>query len=119
MVRSANHEPEIVAIGVSTGGPNALAALLPALPETFPVPVVIVQHMPPMFTQLLAARLDSQSKLRVVEGKAGMCLEPGTVYIAPGDFHMELQRQSVASGGGGGSGNGLLGPCHEPHSGSP
>ena len=95
IARSAHHEPEIVAIGVSTGGPNALAALLPALPENFPVPIVVVQHMPPMFTQLLAARLDSQAKVRVVEGKAGTLLEPRTVYIAPGDFHMELQRQGT------------------------
>jgi two-component system chemotaxis response regulator CheB len=97
IARSAHHEPEIVAIGVSTGGPNALAALLPALPENFPVPIVVVQHMPPMFTQLLAARLDSQAKVRVVEGKAGTLLEPRTVYIAPGDFHMELQRQGTTA----------------------
>jgi two-component system chemotaxis response regulator CheB len=84
---------EIVAIGVSTGGPNALAAVLPALSSTLPVPIVIVQHMPPMFTRLLAERLDAQSALTVVEGRAGMPLRPGHVYVAPGDFHMTVHRQ--------------------------
>lgn len=96
VARVGADRPSIVAIGVSTGGPNALAAVLPALPGDLPVPVVIVQHMPPMFTRLLAERLNTQSKLKVVEGQAGMSLQPGTVYIAPGDFHMELQ-QSGAS----------------------
>jgi two-component system chemotaxis response regulator CheB len=86
----------IIAIGVSTGGPNALAELLPALPATLPVPIVIVQHMPPMFTRLLAERLDAQSAIKVAEGRAGMTLEPGHAYIAPGDFHMTLQRRGTA-----------------------
>ncbi len=86
----------IVAIGVSTGGPNALAAILPALPAGLPVPIVIVQHMPPMFTRLLAERLDAQSAIKVAEGRAGMTLEPGHAYIAPGDFHMTLQKRGTA-----------------------
>jgi two-component system chemotaxis response regulator CheB len=94
--RAGSERPSIVAIGVSTGGPNALAALVPALPGDFPVPVVIVQHMPPMFTRLLAERLNTQSKLKVVEGQAGMALQAGTVYIAPGDFHMELQPSGMS-----------------------
>jgi two-component system chemotaxis response regulator CheB len=94
--RIGAERPSIVAIGVSTGGPNALAALLPALPGDLPVPVVIVQHMPPMFTRLLAERLHTQSKLTVVEGQAGMALQAGTVYIAPGDFHMELQASGAS-----------------------
>jgi two-component system chemotaxis response regulator CheB len=94
--RIGAERPSIVAIGVSTGGPNALAALLPALPGDLPVPVVIVQHMPPMFTRLLAERLHTQSKLTVVEGQAGMVLQAGTVYIAPGDFHMELQASGAS-----------------------
>ncbi len=87
----------VIAIGVSTGGPNALAALLPALPATLPVPVVIVQHMPPMFTRLLSERLNTQSAITVVEGQEGMALAPGHAYIAPGDFHMTLERRGVST----------------------
>lgn len=79
---------EIIAIGVSTGGPNALAELLPALPGNLPVPIVIVQHMPPLFTKLLADRLQASCALRVEEGKPGTALRAGGVYVAPGNFHM-------------------------------
>jgi len=68
---SSNTKIEIVAIGVSTGGPNALADLFPVFPEDFPVPIVLVQHMPPFFTKLLAERLSSKSNLVVAEGTAG------------------------------------------------
>jgi two-component system chemotaxis response regulator CheB len=85
-----------IAIGVSTGGPNALAELIPKLPADLPVPVLIVQHMPPMFTKLLADRLNVQSGLTVVEAKSGEVLMPGTVYIAPGDRHLTLRREGVA-----------------------
>jgi len=81
---------EVLAIGVSTGGPNALAELVPALPGDLGVPVVIVQHMPPLFTKLLAERLDRESTLHVVEGAAGMAVEPNVVYVAPGDYHMTV-----------------------------
>ncbi|MGL4619170.1 protein-glutamate methylesterase/protein-glutamine glutaminase [Chroococcidiopsis sp.] len=84
--------PKIVAIGVSTGGPNALAVLLSQLPADFPVPIAIVQHMPPMFTQLLAERLAAKSRLKVAEAVSGRVLEPGQVWIAPGDFHLAVQR---------------------------
>ncbi|MBI2406684.1 MAG: chemotaxis response regulator protein-glutamate methylesterase [Gemmatimonadetes bacterium] len=83
---------DVVAIGVSTGGPNALAKLLPALPADFPVPIVIVQHMPPLFTKLLADRLRLSSKLDVREGAAGGAVEAGRVWIAPGDHHMTIRR---------------------------
>lgn len=83
---------DIVAIGISTGGPNALAELLPALRKDFPVPVVIVQHMPPVFTLNLAKRLDAKSAVTVQEGVEGGKLEPGKVWIAPGSFHMKLRR---------------------------
>ncbi|MEI6713743.1 MAG: chemotaxis response regulator protein-glutamate methylesterase [Verrucomicrobiota bacterium] len=83
---------DIVVIGVSTGGPNALATLLPGLPANFPVPVAIVQHMPALFTKLVAERLDSQSSLRVHEAKDGELLLPGDCWIAPGDQHMILDR---------------------------
>ena len=86
---------DIVAIGVSTGGPNALCEIIPAIPEDFPVPIVIVQHMPPMFTKLLADRLDKQCHIRVHEGAAGDIVLPGHVYIAPGDFHMIVKREGT------------------------
>ena len=79
---------DMIAIGVSTGGPNALAEILPALPGNLPVPIVIVQHMPPLFTKLLADRLQASCALRVEEGAAGTQVRPGCVYIAPGNFHM-------------------------------
>jgi two-component system, chemotaxis family, protein-glutamate methylesterase/glutaminase len=79
---------QVVAIGVSTGGPDALARVLPALPAGFPVPVVIAQHMPPIFTSLLAARLSAKSALPVRECVSGQPLTPGCAVIAPGDFHM-------------------------------
>ena len=85
---------EIVAVGVSTGGPNVLAALLPTLIPKLPVPVVIVQHMPPVFTRLLAERLAAKGPLPVREGAAGEVLRPGTVWIAPGDYHMVVARQA-------------------------
>ena len=86
---------DVLTIGVSTGGPNALAALLPTLPADLPVPVLIVQHMPPVFTKLLANRLDSQSAVRVKEGAAGDEVRPGQVYIAPGDYHMVVAREGT------------------------
>lgn len=81
---------DIVAIGTSTGGPKALKAVLEKIPRNFPAPIVIVQHMPPNFTKSLAQRLDSLSQLRVVEAEEGMKLLPGTAYIAPGGFHMNV-----------------------------
>jgi two-component system chemotaxis response regulator CheB len=78
----------IVALGASTGGPNAYLELFAKLPKNFPVPIVLVQHMPPMFTRLLAERLSAHGPLTVQEGASGMLLQPGHVYIAPGDFHM-------------------------------
>jgi two-component system chemotaxis response regulator CheB len=79
---------DIVAIGISTGGPNALAVLMPSFPGDFPVPIVIVQHMPPLFTRLLAERLAAKSQISVGEGFTGAVLKPGCAWIAPGDYHM-------------------------------
>lgn len=84
--------PEVVCIGCSTGGPNALAELFAGIAKPPPVPIVIVQHMPPLFTKMLAERLGKDSKLKFHEGEEGMAVEPGSVYIAPGGFHMELRR---------------------------
>jgi two-component system, chemotaxis family, protein-glutamate methylesterase/glutaminase len=78
----------ILAIGSSTGGPDALETIVHDLPADLPVPVVIVQHMPPTFTRLFAQRLDRVSKLAVVEGQPGMRLEPGLVVVAAGDSHL-------------------------------
>lgn len=93
MPKAIRPKPKVVAIGVSTGGPNALAEVIPMLPADFPLPIVIVQHMPPMFTRLLAERLQAQSKVKVVEGAEGMEVTPGRVYIAPGDHHMCVARR--------------------------
>jgi two-component system, chemotaxis family, protein-glutamate methylesterase/glutaminase len=84
-----------VAIGVSTGGPNALDVLLPQLPADLGVPVVITQHMPPMFTRLLAQRLDGRSPLRVSEGVDGAPIGPGDIVVAPGDRHLGLVRRGT------------------------
>ena len=86
---------ELVAIGVSTGGPQALANLIPRLPEPFGVPVVIVQHMPSMFTAVLAESLQKKSSLTVVEAHAELVLEKNTVYIAPGGKQMKIARQGA------------------------
>jgi two-component system chemotaxis response regulator CheB len=84
---------QIVAIGISTGGPNALAAMVPQLPADLRVPVVIVQHMPKDFTRALAASLDAKSALSVVEGADGQIVRPGIVYLAPGGRQMRVGRQ--------------------------
>ena len=87
---------DVVGIGVSTGGPNALGELIPALPEDLGVPVLIVQHMPPQFTASLAEHLNRTSKLPVREAVEGEALLPGRVYLAPGGRHMVIRR--LASG---------------------
>lgn len=85
----------VLAIGSSTGGPNALAELIGLLPGDLGVPVVIVQHMPPVFTQLLAERLDRGSRLKVREGLDGAPLKANEVWIAPGDYHMTVSREGT------------------------
>lgn len=81
----------IVAIGVSTGGPEALTKLIPKIPEDFPVPIVMVQHMPPLFTKSLADSLTRRSKVKVVEAGENTPLTKGTVYIAPGGNHLVVR----------------------------
>src|SRR5262245_359492 len=83
---------DVVAIGVSTGGPNALADLIPALDANLGVPILITQHMPAVFTRFLADRLNQKAPFTVVEGADGMAVRPGEVYVAPGDFHMTVRR---------------------------
>lgn len=82
--------PSVVLVGVSTGGPAALDVILPELPATFSVPILIVQHMPELFTRLLAERLNSRCALHVHEAVSGEPVYPGHVYIAQGGRHMEL-----------------------------
>ncbi|GAB3861447.1 protein-glutamate methylesterase/protein-glutamine glutaminase [Dactylosporangium cerinum] len=86
---------EVVTIGCSTGGPDALTTVVRALPANLPVPVVVVQHMPPVFTKMFADRLDRTAALTVVEATGDMTVRPGTVYIAPGDFHLEVHRRGT------------------------
>lgn len=83
-------KPEMVVIGVSTGGPNALAEIFAALPGDLGVPILIVQHMPPIFTQLLAANLAAHSAVAVREARHNEEILPNTAYIAPGGQHMRV-----------------------------
>lgn len=93
----APRRKDIVVIGSSTGGPQALAAILEKLPGSFPVPIVIVQHMPPVFTKHMATRLDQLCALEIAEAAGNETLRPGQVLIAPGDFHLEITRKGVAT----------------------
>jgi len=86
---------DIIAIGVSTGGPNALADVIPKFPEKIGIPIVIVQHMPPIFTKQLADRLNTKSKLTVVEAKDNETIMPDHIYIAPGGYHMEVKTKGT------------------------
>lgn len=89
-VATRTRPSSIIGIGISTGGPNALAQMLPQLPADINVPVVIVQHMPPMFTESLAKSLDRKCALDVHEAIDGEPLKPNAVYIAPGDKQMKI-----------------------------
>jgi two-component system chemotaxis response regulator CheB len=82
--------PKVVVLGVSTGGPTALAAILPELPANFPLPILVVQHMPPLFTRLLAERLHCTCRIPVHEACQDAVVEPGQILFAPGDYHMKV-----------------------------
>lgn len=92
---AASFKPTLIAIGSSTGGPAALSRVLSVLPADFSVPIVVVQHMPKLFVQSLAARLNSESALTVVVAEEGGALEAGCIYLAPGDIHVEIVRNGV------------------------
>ncbi len=81
---------DMVVIGSSTGGPKALDLVVPNIPSDFPLPILLIQHMPPKFTAALAKRLDDESKLKVVEVTEKMEIKGGTVYVAMGDKHMKV-----------------------------
>lgn len=85
-----SRKAELVLIGISTGGPNALAKMLPVLPPNFPVPILVVQHMPPLFTKSMAASLAAKCRVLVKEAEDKETIHPSTVYIAPGGRHMRI-----------------------------
>ena len=89
-LRPAVARVRAIVIGTSSGGPEALAALLPRFSNSLRVPLLIVQHMPRSFTAALAARLNDKSRLRVVEAYHAQVIEPGVAYLAPGDRHMQV-----------------------------
>jgi two-component system chemotaxis response regulator CheB len=93
--RTSAGRVDVVAVGLSTGGPNALAEMFRVLPADFPVPLLIVQHMPPTFTRLLAERLTATSRLPAEEATSGAVLRPGRALIAPGDYHMIVARDGT------------------------
>ena len=90
---------DVVGIGISTGGPNALGEVIPHLPADLAVPVLLVQHMPPLFTASLAEQLAQRSAVKVREARDGEPILPGTVYIAPGGKHMVVRRRGDVDGG--------------------
>jgi two-component system, chemotaxis family, protein-glutamate methylesterase/glutaminase len=90
-------KPKVLGIGVSTGGPKALTALIPRIPANFPLPILIVQHMPPLFTRLLAESLQAISPLRIAEAKEGEEIAAGHVFIAPGGHHLRVRRTGPRS----------------------
>jgi len=87
---------KVIGIGVSTGGPQALSSLIPRLPANLPVGVLIVQHMPAMFTRLLAERLHTSGPLDVMEAEEGVEVKPGRVIVARGDYHLRVKRNGPA-----------------------
>jgi len=88
---------DVLGVGVSTGGPNALGDFIPLLPASFPLPILLVQHMPAGFTASLAEHLDKRSKLQVCEAVEGEAIHPGRVYIAPGGRHMVVRRRPATA----------------------
>jgi two-component system chemotaxis response regulator CheB len=88
---------DAIAIGCSTGGPDALAAVVAELPKDFPVPILIVQHMPPLFTRMFAERLSRSCALSVLEAADGQLVEPGAILVAPGDRHLMVRREGFGA----------------------
>ncbi|KKM11214.1 chemotaxis protein CheY [Clostridiales bacterium PH28_bin88] len=84
---------KLIVIGVSTGGPKTLVEILPALPDDLPAGVLVVQHMPGSFTRSFADRLNSICQMRVAEAGDGQAIEPGQILVAPGDYHLRVERR--------------------------
>ncbi|HEY8309226.1 MAG TPA: chemotaxis protein CheB, partial [Gemmatimonadaceae bacterium] len=95
---SGEFEPQILALAASTGGPNALATVIAGLSRDFPLPVLVTQHMPPIFTTMFAQRLARESSLPCAEAVEGEALLPGRVYVAPGDRHLIVIGNGVTRG---------------------
>ncbi|MEE9398971.1 MAG: chemotaxis response regulator protein-glutamate methylesterase [Dehalococcoidales bacterium] len=89
----SNSSNRVVVIGSSTGGPTALYELIPNLPDDIPASMLVVQHMPPVFTKSLADRLNQLSQIEVKEAEIGDCLKAGQVLLAPGDYHMTVETE--------------------------
>jgi two-component system, chemotaxis family, protein-glutamate methylesterase/glutaminase len=89
---AGTHSVDLVVLGISTGGPQALKRLIPQLPADFPVPVVMVMHMPVGYTEMYAAKLNEMSNLEVSEGAEGNEVKPGRVFLAPAGRHLTLKR---------------------------
>jgi two-component system chemotaxis response regulator CheB len=95
--RPASVAMDVVCLGTSTGGPNALAEVFKQFPANFHLPILIVQHMPPVFTAMLAERLTALRSIKFHEGTEGQRVEPGHAYIAPGGKHMEVRRVGTSA----------------------
>jgi two-component system chemotaxis response regulator CheB len=87
----------VIAIGISTGGPNALHFLLSQMPSEFPWTILVVQHMPEGFTEMFARRLDDHSPLQVKEAQSGDLLRAGRVLVCPGNRHMKIRRAPLGN----------------------
>lgn len=85
---------DIICIGVSTGGTSVLNSIIPSVPEDFPLPIVIVLHIPPVFSRIISEQLNEKSRIRVAEIADGDILENGKAYLAPGDFHSSIQKKN-------------------------
>jgi two-component system chemotaxis response regulator CheB len=96
--QAGDFEPQVLALAASTGGPNALAAIIGGLPRDFPLPVLVTQHMPAIFTTMFAQRLARESRLPCDEAHDGEILKPGHVYVAPGDHHLMVMSAGIARG---------------------
>lgn len=94
--RESSAAVSAIAIATSTGGPNALSCVLPGLPRSMNVPVLVVQHMPTTFTRLLAERLDRECSLPVREAEDGALVKPGEVWVAAGNYHMSVKRDGLS-----------------------
>ncbi len=89
-----NFAPDILAVGSSTGGPQALLTLFAAIKDKIRLPVLLTQHMPPTFTQILAQHIEKTTKWPACEATDGMAVEPGRVHVAPGDYHMCVEQSA-------------------------